>query len=135
MSYIWYKNNRVIVRSRDMSRAGLHSISKEYFDEYISPHKHYGGSLYLKGSKVDNLGSLETVGGYLNLRTPHISSLGNLRSVGKNLFVNGVELTSLGNLESVGGNIFCTEGSPTHELLMNSKFKGKINTTNLFINP
>ena len=120
----WFKNGRPIVSSFHPDRRHVVSSTQEYIDDYID--KHHNGNLSLRKTNVTSLGGLVSVDGYLDISQTNITSLGNLESVGKNLLVNGVGLTSLGNLESVGGNIFCTEGSVTHKLLMNGKFRKKV---------
>ncbi len=91
----------------------------------LSELKHAGG-LHLVRSGIQNLGKLESVHTHLNLDRTEITSLGNLKSVGGNLGLNHTNITDLGKLEVVGGIILCTRDSPTHELLMNSKFKDQL---------
>ncbi len=146
--YTWYKNGRVIVKSRDDGRKNhiSRSISQEYYDDYIGGRTHYEDrldlykssittlsniktsdySICLNESMATSLGDLENVGGSLDLSRSKITSLDKLKTVGSNLILRFTSFTSLGALEHVGGKIFCNEGGVTHDLLMNSKFKDQV---------
>ncbi len=155
MKYIWYKNSREIVRSKELERTNVYRVTPEYFDDYVSCDKHHEGDLDLGlYTDITSLGNLETVGGYLYLGGAlKLTSLGNLRSVGKDrngswLNLDDTNVTSLGKLESVNGAIYlrgnvcnltdlgnlknvewdiiCAKGSPIYELLMDSKFKEQV---------
>ncbi len=155
MKYIWYKNSREIVRSKELERTNVYSVTPEYFDEYVSCNKHHEGDLDLSlYTNITSLGELETVGGFLYLGgASQLTSLGNLKSVGKDrngswLNLVGASVTSLGKLESVYGTIFlrgnvcnltdlgnlkhveldiyCAKGSPAHELFMDSEFSDQV---------
>jgi hypothetical protein len=71
-----------------------------------------GGSLYLRGSKIESLGQLKSVGGYLGLRGTEVKDLGQLKTVGGDLVLKGAPLTKTYSEEEirsmiyVGGNIY-----------------------------
>ena len=86
-----------------------------------------GGYLILGYSSIETLDGLESVGGILYLGNTPIESLGNLNYVGSWLTLSHTpNLKSLGKLDHVGGRIFVTKGSSTEELVLKSKFAGKI---------
>jgi len=69
------------------------------------PFEIVGGNLYLVGSKVKDLGQLQSVGGDLDLFWTKIESLGQLKSVGGNLNLVGTQVKDLGQLKTVGGSL------------------------------
>ena len=103
-----------------------YGLTKEYFDDYIGNNPHFDYNINLFNTGVTSLGKLEMVRGHLGLEGTKITSLGKLEHVGRYLSLEGAELGSLGNLKHVGEVIYCTEGSDTHELLMNSKFVDQV---------
>ena len=146
MGYIWYRNGRDVVKSYDIDRESIYSVTKEYFDDYIGTESLYWRSLNLSGvgvsdlgelqhvssdlilekSKIKSLGKLESVSGKLDLRNTEIRSLGGLKRVQSHLDLRGTHITDLGKLEYVGIHIYCIKGSVTHTLLLDSKFKNQI---------
>ena len=128
MQYIWYKNNRVCIKSWDMEHTNTYNMTQEYYDDYIGNQTHHKGNLLLNSSSVKSLGRLKHVDGHLDIQHSKVTTLGNLEHVSEYLYAEQIELTSLGNLKSVGEEIFCNEGGATYELFMNSKFKDQVVT-------
>ena len=125
MSYIWYKDNRRLIKSLDKERQKVFGVNKEYFDGYIAIHERYERQLSLHNVDIDDLGELKHINGGLSISHTKITSLGKLETIEGNLSLYDTNLTDLGNLERVSGTIYCIKGSTTHELLLNSKFKDK----------
>ena len=126
MSYSWFKNGRMIVKSVGMERQNIFGITQEYYDDYIVSQKNFEGSLTLYKSNITSLGNLESVGGDLTLYKSNVTSLGNLKVVEGWLGLSRSKITSLGKLEYVGDNIYCTRNSNTHKMTLDSKFKNQV---------
>ena len=56
------------------------------------------------GSKITNLGQLQSIGGYADFRHSNITDLGQLQSIGSNANFHGSKITDLGQLQSIGGD-------------------------------
>ena len=63
---------------------------------------------YIKGnanfyrSRIENLGSIESIGGMAYFMYSQITNLGNLKSIGGSAYFSDTKITNLGNLESIG---------------------------------
>ena len=101
--YRWFKNSREIVMTRDKEREKIiSSITKEYYDDYISNKESHTGDLKLCDPNITSLGNLKSVDGRLSLEGSGIKDLGNLGWVGRNLDLRLSNITDLGNLRWVG---------------------------------
>ncbi len=144
--YRWFKNGRMITKSKDFERTKHYNMTKEYFDDYVAINKHFVGVLELPDSGITSLGKLESVKGDVFLSYTNIESLGELKNVNGHLFLGGLEISTLGKLETVEGyldlegvdhltslgnlksvdRIYCVLGSDTHELFMDSEFRDRV---------
>jgi len=116
----------------DFDWAQDNSISGEELRELLLqtnansiPFEIVGGNLDLGGTKVKDLGQLQSVGGSLYLRGSKIESLGQLKSVGGYLDLYGTKIESLGQLQSVGGD-FDLRGTPLAELYSEEEIRSMI---------
>ena len=74
-----------------------------------------GGDALFTHSPITNLGKLQLIGGVADLHLSLITDLGNLQSIGGDAWFNSSKLTNLGNLQSIGGNAWFTH-SPITDL-------------------
>ncbi len=61
-----------------------------------------GGMAYFRYSKITNLGNLKSIGGHADFRDSNVTNLGNLESIGEDADFSYSQITNLGNLESIG---------------------------------
>lgn len=107
------------IKVEEVDKNGFLTISKycqpkdfTYADCGIDENKLFGKvkkisrNAEFSGSKVTNLGNLQSIGGYANFYLSPITNLGDLQSIGGNTWFGESLITELGKIQSIGGNVY-----------------------------
>ena len=72
-----------------------------------------GGFANFYDSKITNLGQLQSIGGFAHFYDSKITNLGQLNSIGGNAYFRDSQITDLGQLQSIGGNAYFQDSQIT----------------------